>query len=88
MKKCLSLFIVFLALGTLQSHAQFSRERVQQILDENAKNPTISMVFTAIKTAYSFHRRIYANQKEPLIVKIKVKITPEVKVYIGAPLVA
>ena len=25
MKKCLSLFIVFLALGTLQSHAQFSR---------------------------------------------------------------
>jgi len=70
------------------SHNNFSRERIQEILDENARSTALTMVFTVIKTTYAFHRRIYASLKDPLIVKIKVKLAPEVKVYIGAPVVA
>lgn len=77
-----------LEVDLMGSHGQFTRERIQQILDENTRSSAITMVFTAIKTAYAFHRRTCASQREPLIVKIKVKIAPEVKVFINAPLVA
>lgn len=68
-------------------HASFTPERLQQILAENKSSAALVTVFTTIKTAYTFHRRIYADLREPLIVKIKVKLTPEVKVFIGEPII-
>jgi len=68
-------------------HQSFPPERISQILKENHRNPMILSVFNTIKTTYSLHRKIYGTLKEPLIVKIKIKISPEIKVYIGRPLI-
>lgn len=68
-------------------HKNFSEERLKQILEENKGSTAMTSVITTIRTAYSLHRKTYANLREPLIVKIKVKITPEINVIIGEPLI-
>ncbi len=68
-------------------HEQFTRERLDEIIKANRKNAILLSVFNTIKTAYSFHRKTYATLREPLIVKIKVKLSPEIKVFIGEPLI-
>lgn len=68
-------------------HEKFTKQRLQQIIDENKGNTTLLSVFNTIKTTYGFHRRIYATLREPLIVKIRIKIPPEIKVFIGEPII-
>ncbi|MEO0337762.1 MAG: hypothetical protein AAF242_00975 [Bacteroidota bacterium] len=71
----------------VSSHEQFPPERLEQILEEVKGQTAISSVFSTIRTAYTLHRRINAELKDPLIVVIKIKISPEVKVYIGEPII-
>jgi hypothetical protein len=66
-------------------NANFSQERLQQILDENKKSTALTSVFSTIKTTYMLHRRTYATLRDPLIVKIRIRISPEIKVIIGMP---
>jgi hypothetical protein len=68
-------------------HEDFSKERLREILAENKGKAAITSVFTTIRTAYNMHRRIYASLKDPLIVKIKIKLSPEIKVFIGEPII-
>ncbi len=68
-------------------HEKFSQDRLQSIIDANKTSTALTTVLTTIKTAYSLHRRTYADLKDPLIVKIKIKISPEVRVFIGQPYV-
>lgn len=68
-------------------HKKFSQERLQQILQENKDSAALTSVFTTIKTAYTLHRKTYASLRDPLIVKVRVKITPEINVIIGEPLI-
>ncbi|MEL7119997.1 MAG: hypothetical protein AAFO07_11170 [Bacteroidota bacterium] len=68
-------------------HEKFTMDRIDQILSENKKDPAILSVMNTIKMTYNLHKRTYGDRKEPLIVKIKVKVTPEIKVFIGKPLI-
>jgi hypothetical protein len=45
------------------------------------------MVLSTIRTAYRLQRQTKAPLKDPLILKITVKITPEVRVVLGLPFV-
>ncbi|MDX1941870.1 MAG: hypothetical protein SFU99_15015 [Saprospiraceae bacterium] len=66
-------------------HEDFSQERLQQILTEVKGNTALTLVFNTIKTTYNLHRKTYATLRDPLIVKIKIRISPEVRVFIGSP---
>ncbi len=68
-------------------HEDFSRERLEQIIGENRRNAALNSVFTTIKTAYNLHRQTYANLEDPLIVKVRIRLSPEIKVYIGKPII-
>lgn len=68
-------------------HKDFTQERLQEILAETKGSTGLNLVFNTIKTAYSLHRRTYATLNDPLIVKIKIRISPEVRVFIGEPLI-
>ena len=67
------------------SHKNFTLERLNEILAKEGKNPAMFSVFNTIKSTYSLHRKTYASIQEPLIVKIKIRISPEIKVFIGKP---
>ena len=43
------------------------------------------MVLSTIRTAYRLHKRTGAKLNDPLILKIIVKVPPEVKVVLGQP---
>ncbi len=66
-------------------HSDFTLERLQEILQEVRGSTSLSLVFNTIKTAYSMHRKTYAALHDPLVVKIKIKLSPEVRVFIGEP---
>ena len=65
----------------------FSKDRIQAILAEYPLNRPINTVFKAIRTTIDLHDRIGATCPDPLIVKVKVQIPPEVKVFLGTPIV-
>ncbi|MGB3546961.1 MAG: hypothetical protein WBA17_08290 [Saprospiraceae bacterium] len=67
------------------NHDDWSRERIDKLLEENKRQAAMITVLTAIKTAYNLHRRIYATQYDPLIIKVRIRLSPEVKVVIGKP---
>lgn len=68
-------------------HEKFSVERIDEILDENKGSAAMYSVFNTIKMTYNLHRQTYANLEEPLIVKIRIRLSPEIKVYIGKPII-
>lgn len=69
------------------THGQFPIERINQIINQNKGNAVIQSVFTTVRMAYTFHRKIKAPLKEPIIVKIRVKLSPEIQVFIGEPVI-
>lgn len=64
-------------------HADFSLERLNEIVAENKSTTLTGMVFTAIRTAYRLYGKIASNPKDPLIVKIRLSLSPEISVFIG-----
>lgn len=68
-------------------HEKFSRERLDEIVHEVRKSPALTSVFTTVRTTYNLHRRTYANLSDPLVVKIRIRLSPEIKVYIGKPVI-
>lgn len=67
------------------SHAVFSAEKIAAILEENKPNSLTAMIFGAIKTAYRLHDKIASTREEPLIVKIRLSLSPEISVFVGRP---
>lgn len=70
----------------LGHHHEFAPERLDEILVDCKGNTALVSVFTAIKTTYVLHQKTRLSAIEPLIVRLRIKITPEIKVYIGKPL--
>lgn len=69
------------------SHESFPPEKLAEILDAHKSGSLTGMVFTAIKTAYRLHGKIAQTLEEPLIVKIRLSLSPEISVFIGKPFV-
>ncbi len=66
-------------------HKDFTYDKLQKILDENKANTPLAMVIKTIRTTYKFHESTNCVMDEPLIVKIKVRLSPEISVFIGKP---
>lgn len=69
------------------SHSDFSTERLHEILADCKGSTGLTSVFSTIKTTYGLHRRTAASLREPLIVKIRIRLSPEIRVYIGEPII-
>lgn len=69
------------------SHTTFPPEKFAEILENNKSGSLTGMVFGAIKTAYRLHGKISKTLEEPLIVKIKLSLSPEISVFVGQPFI-
>ena len=69
----------------LGEHANWTEEAIQQRMAEHRGETALTMVFTAIRTAYRLQRQTRAPLRDPLILKVIVRITPEVRVVLGQP---
>lgn len=68
------------------SHADFTPERIKQLIQENRSSTALVSVINTIKMTYAFHDKIKAERPEPLLVKIRIRLSPEIQVFIGQPL--
>lgn len=69
------------------SHHSFPMEKLSEILLEHKSGSLTGMVFNAVKTAYRLHGKIAQTPEEPLIVKIRLSLSPEISVFVGRPFV-
>ncbi|MCB9354730.1 MAG: hypothetical protein H6575_09190 [Lewinellaceae bacterium] len=67
------------------AHADFPDEKISAILEENASGSLTWMVYHAVKNAYRLHRKITPTFDDPLIVKIRLSLSPEISVFVGQP---
>ena len=66
-------------------HGDWSDVAIAQRLAAHRGEKAITMVITTIRTAYRMQRKTAAPLRDPLILKLTVKITPEVRVVLGQP---
>lgn len=65
----------------------FTLEKLDKILEECKGNQALTTVFKAIKKTYEWHLKTGTEGKfDAILLKLSVKITPEVKVYLGTPM--
>lgn len=66
---------------------QFTKERLDELIAKNEGEKTLNSVLASIRSSRNLYERMDVEMTAPLILKIKVKITPEIKVYFGTPLI-
>lgn len=64
---------------------EFTEERLDKIMDENP-GAIAKTIFQAIKTTLNIYRKTDSTPQNELIVAIRVRLSPEVKVFVGAPI--
>lgn len=64
----------------------FTLEMLEKLIEENKGNQPLITVFKAIKMTFEMHRRTGTKGNfDAIMLQLSVKITPEVKVYLGTP---
>lgn len=63
----------------------FPLGRIEAILAENKGNTPLNLVFTAVKTTVQLHEKARIDTLSPLTVKIRVRLSPEIRVSLGNP---
>ncbi len=69
----------------LGKHEDWQEEALAKRTEAHKGEVAISMVFTAIRTAYRLQKQTKAPLRDPLILKIIVRLSPEVRVVLGQP---
>ena len=64
----------------------FSMGKINGILAEVKGNTPLTLVFTSIKTMAQLNERAKLEPNDPLIVCLRVRLSPEIKVSFGVPL--
>ncbi|MEY3050307.1 MAG: hypothetical protein RLY31_92 [Bacteroidota bacterium] len=67
--------------------AAFPLGRVDAVLAENKDRTPVHLVFTAVKAALLLKERARTAALDPLVVRVRVRLSPEIKVSFGAPVV-
>lgn len=65
--------------------SDFTPDRLTELLKEYKDVKTIKFLLNVIKTTLALHQKTKAPLNEVLIIKLEVKLSPEIKVYIGKP---
>ena len=64
----------------------FSDERIEALLKEHELNQYVTLVLKTIRTTRQMHKKLGKGEiYDDLLVKVRVKVPPEVRVYLGPP---
>jgi len=70
----------------LGAHENWSDEAIAERLAAHKGEAAITTVLSTIRTAYRLQKQTKAPLRDPLILKVVVKISPEVRVVLGQPI--
>ena len=63
----------------------FSEERIKELLEIHKEDKSLKLFLNVIQTTFVLHKKTNAGMKDDLIVRVEVKLSPEIKVFIGQP---
>jgi hypothetical protein len=66
-------------------HDAFPPERIEHYLSETRDNTALQMIFSTVKSTYALYRKSNLPLRGVLIVRLRVRISPELRVIIGSP---
>ena len=69
----------------LGNHDNWADEVIVERLAAHKGEHSLTMVLSTIRTAYRLQKKTKAPLRDPLILKIAVKLSPEVRVVLGQP---
>lgn len=62
---------------------KFDKEYCEKIIEENKGSTPMNLAFNAIKSTYQLYQRTEMKTLDPLIIRLKVRLSPEVRVSYG-----
>lgn len=65
---------------------ELTEEKIELIIEENKGSKALVSVFRTLQTTLELHRRAHGEQFNVIIIKLKVKIPPEIRVILGEPI--
>lgn len=65
--------------------ADFTEEKIREYMEMFKKEKSLKLFLNVLKTTIVLHKKSKAELKENIFVRIDVKLSPEIKVYIGQP---
>ena len=66
-------------------HDAFPPERIEQYLVDTRASTAMQLVFTTVKSTYGLYRKANLPLRGELIVRLRIRISPEIRVIIGSP---
>lgn len=66
-------------------HDAFPPERIEQYLQETRDSTALQMIFSTVKSTYALYRKSNLPLRGALIVRLRIRISPELRVIIGSP---
>ena len=60
-------------------------ERIHQDLDTTRASTEIKLFYNTLTSTYSWYRKAKLPLRGELIVRLRIRISPEIRVIIGAP---
>jgi hypothetical protein len=65
--------------------SDFTEEKIREYMEMFKTDKTLKLFLNVLKTTIVLHKKSKAELKEDVFVRIDVKLSPEIKVYIGQP---
>lgn len=66
-------------------HDLFPPERLETFIAESKNSTAISLVLNTVKSTYGLYRKAKLPLRGELIVQLRIRLSPEIKVIIGSP---
>ena len=65
--------------------SDFDEEKLLKLMEEFKNEKSVRLLLNAIKSTIMMHKKAGLPTNDELIVKLDVKLSPEIKVLIGKP---
>jgi 16S rRNA C967 or C1407 C5-methylase (RsmB/RsmF family) len=66
----------------------FPLEKWEELISLNEKNKSLSLVYNTLKSTFKMYHKIKQEMPEDFYLRLRIKLSPEIRVYIGEPPIA
>lgn len=66
----------------------FPLEKWEELISLNEKNKSLALVYNTLKSTFKMYYKIKPEMPEDFYLRLRIKLSPEIRVYIGEPPIA
>lgn len=66
----------------------FPLEKWEELISLNEKNKSLTLVYNTLKSTFKMYHKIKPEMPEDFYLRLRIKLSPEIRVYIGEPPIA